>query len=156
MEFKLLYWHWLVLGMILIIAEIFIPSFTVFWFGLGGLLVAGVLLVFPGLTISWQLFIWAVASSILTFLWFKLFKPLMADRTKAGIAREAILGESGQVVRIPGQENRGIVRFTAPLLGNDEWPFLCEQALQIGDRVIVKDISGNTLIVEKRAAESSV
>ena len=68
MEFKLLYWHWLVLGMILIIAEIFIPSFTVFWFGLGGILVAGVLLMFPGLTISWQLFIWAIASIVFTLL----------------------------------------------------------------------------------------
>jgi membrane protein implicated in regulation of membrane protease activity len=153
MEFKLLYWHWLVLGMILIIAEIFIPSFTVFWFGLGGILVAGVLLMFPGLTISWQLFIWASASCVLTFLWFKFIKPLMTDRTKAGISKEAILGESGQVVRIPGQDHRGIVRFAAPLLGDDEWPYICEQDLQIGDRVFVKDISGNTLIVRKRGSD---
>jgi membrane protein implicated in regulation of membrane protease activity len=112
MEFKLLYWYWLVFGMVLIIAELFIPSFTIFWFGLGAILVAGVLLMLPDLAISWQLFIWAIASCILTFLWFKFFKPLMVDRTKAGISREAILGETGQVIRIPEQENRGIVRFT--------------------------------------------
>ena len=35
------YWHWLVFGMILIIAELFIPSFTIFWFGLGALAVGG-------------------------------------------------------------------------------------------------------------------
>ncbi len=104
----------------------------------------------PDLAISWQLFIWAIASCLLTFLWFKLFKPLMADRTKAGISREAILGESGQVIKVPEQENRGIVRFTTPLLGADEWPFICDQDLAVGDRVTVKDISGNTLIVEKR------
>ena len=73
----------------------------------------------------------------------------MKDRTKAGISREAILGESGQVIKLPGQENRGIVRFTTPLLGTDEWPFICEQELAIGDRVMVQDISGNTLIVKK-------
>ena len=150
MEFKLLYWYWLVFGMILIIAEIFIPSFTIFWFGLGAILVAVVLLVLPDLAMSWQLFIWAIASCVLTFLWFKLFKPLMADRTKAGISREAILGESGQVIKVPEQENRGIVRFTTPLLGTDEWAFICDQDLAVGDRVTVKDISGNTLIVEKR------
>ena len=153
MEFKLLYWYWLVFGMVLIIAELFIPSFTIFWFGLGAILVAGVLLIFPDLAISWQLFIWAIASCILTFLWFKFLKPLMADRTKAGISREAILGESGQVIRIPAQEKRGIVRFTTPLLGADEWPFICEQDIVVGDRVIVKDISGNTLIVEKRGSD---
>ncbi len=47
MEFKLLYWYWLVFGMVLIIAELFIPSFTIFWFGLGAILVAGVFLVLP-------------------------------------------------------------------------------------------------------------
>jgi len=153
MEFKLLYWYWLVFGMVLIIVELFIPSFTIFWFGLGAILVAGVLLMLPDLAISWQLFIWAIASCILTFLWFKFFKPLMVDRTKAGISREAILGETGQVIRIPEQENRGIVRFTTPLLGADEWPFICDQTIATGDRVIVKDISGNTLIVEKRGSD---
>ncbi len=153
MEFKLLYWYWLVFGMVLIITELFIPSFTIFWFGLGAILVAGLLLMLPDLAISWQLFIWAIASCILTFLWFKLFKPLMVDRTKAGISREAILGETGQVIRIPEQEKRGIVRFTTPLLGSDEWPFICDQQITTGDRVVVKDISGNTLIVEKRGSD---
>jgi membrane protein implicated in regulation of membrane protease activity len=153
MEFKLLYWYWLVFGMILIIAELFIPSFTIFWFGLGAVLVAGVLLALPDLAISWQLFVWAIASCILTFLWFKFIKPLMADRTKAGISREAILGESGQVISIPAQEKRGMVRFTTPLLGTDEWPFICEQDLEVGDRVTVRDISGNTLIVAKRGSD---
>ena len=150
MEIKLLYWYWLVFGMVLILAELFIPSFTIFWFGLAAILVAGVLMMLPDLATSWQLFIWAIASCIFTFLWFKLFKHLMADRTKAGISREAILGESGQVIKVPAQENRGIIRFNTPLLGADEWPFICEQDLVVGDRVTVKDISGNTLIVGKR------
>jgi membrane protein implicated in regulation of membrane protease activity len=153
MEFKLLYWHWLVWGMLLIIAEIFIPSFTIFWFGLGGIIVAGLLYLFPDLLLSWQLFFWAIASCGFTFLWFKLFKPLMKDRTKAGISREAILGESGQVIKVPEKGKRGIVRFTTPLLGDDEWPFISEEKIAPGDRVFVKDISGNTLIVEKRVAE---
>lgn len=149
MEFKALYWYWLVFGMVLIIAEIFIPSFTIFWFGLGAIIVAGFLWLFPDLALSWQLFIWAIASCVFTFLWFKIFKPMMVDRTKAGVSREAILGESGQVIKIPQAERRGVVRFTTPLLGSDEWPFICEEEIALGDRVVVKDISGNTLIVEK-------
>jgi len=150
MEFKVLYWHWLVFGMLLIIAEMFIPSFTIFWFGLGALIVALILWLLPELTVSWQLFVWAIASIAFTAFWFKFFKPLMTDRTKAGISREAILGESGQVIKIPEEGQRGKVRFATPLLGTDEWPFICEQEVGSGDRVFVKDISGNTLIVEKR------
>jgi membrane protein implicated in regulation of membrane protease activity len=149
MEAKIFYWYWLVFGMVLIIAEIFIPSFTIFWFGLGAIIVGGLLFFFSDLSFSWQLFTWAVASCLFTLLWFKFFKPLMSDRTKAGISREAILGENGQVVKIPAGKNHGIVRFTTPLLGSDEWPFICEEAVNLGDRVFVKDISGNTLVVEK-------
>ncbi|MBI5556235.1 MAG: NfeD family protein [Deltaproteobacteria bacterium] len=150
MNFNIVDWYWLVFGMVLIIAEMFIPSFTIFWFGLGALLVGGVLWLFPGLSLSWQLFIWAMASSLFTFLWFKFFKPLMPDRTKAGVSREAILGETGQVIKSQVENKEGVVRFTTPLLGSDEWPFICEETVNPGDRVYVKDISGNTLIVGKR------
>ena len=45
--FQMLYWHWLVFGMILMLLELVVPSFTIFWFGLGGLVV-GVLLLVSG------------------------------------------------------------------------------------------------------------
>jgi hypothetical protein len=135
--------------MLLIIAELFIPSFTIFWFGLGGLVVAGLMLLFSGIGFAWQLFIWAIASCMFTFLWFKFIRPKMADRTKAGISREAAIGETGQVIREPSRERRGIVRFATPLLGSEEWPFICETDVELGDRVAVTDISGNALIVKQ-------
>ena len=144
------YWHWLVFGMILVMAELAIPSFTIFWFGLAGLLVGIILLLVPAVGFTWQLFIWAMGSCVMTLLWFKFLKPLMADRTKAGISREAIVGESGQVIRAPADKQRGTVRFTTPILGAEEWPFICDSEVRIGDRVVVTDISGNTLIVAKR------
>ena len=150
MEFQVMAWHWLVLGMVLVAVEIFLPSFTIFWFGLGAFVLAGILWLFPRTGLSLQLFIWAVASCGFTFVWFKYLKNLMPDRTKAGVSREAALGESGQVIKVPQADIRGRVRFATPLLGSDEWPFICDQQTQVGDRVFVKEISGNTLIVEKR------
>ena len=150
MEVTLLYWHWLVFGMLLMAAEMFIPSFTIFWFGLGGMVVAGLLGVNPEIAVSWQLVCWAVASSVFALLWFKLLRPKMTDRTKAGIAREAIAGESGQVIKAPTEHSRGSVRFTTPVLGDDEWEFICDVEVIVGDRVFIKELSGNTLLVEKR------
>lgn len=150
MDITLLYWHWLVFGMLLMAAEIFIPSFTIFWFGLGAMVIALVLLILPGLAISWQVLLWALASSLFALLWFLLLKPRMIDRTKAGIAREAVVGESGQVIRRPTSHARGIVRFTTPLMGDDEWEFICSSEVEPGDRVWVTELSGNTLLVEKR------
>ena len=150
MDFTFLYWHWIAFGMLLIMAELFIPSFTIFWFGLGAILVGFILLIAPDLPVNWQLFFWAISSIAFTFFWFRFLKPRMGDRTKAGLSREAVLGESGQVIRTPIEGERGIVRFSTPLLSADEWPFICEQEVATGDRVFVKDVSGNTLIVEKK------
>ncbi len=150
MEVQIQDWHWLVLGMLLILAELFVPSFTLFWFGLGALVVAAGLRLAPQMGLSGQIFIWACASAVFTLLWFRLIRPRMKDRTTAGISREAVLGESGRVIRPPEENRRGMVRFATPLLGADEWPFICEDPVKAGDRVFVRDISGNTLIVEKR------
>ncbi|MDJ0782519.1 MAG: NfeD family protein [Desulfosarcinaceae bacterium] len=143
----ILYWHWLIFGMLLMMMELFIPSMTILWFGLGGLLVGIWLWVAPGTAFSLQLFVWALASCACVFLWFKLLKPRMVHKTTAGISREAVLGEVGRVIKAAEEDRLGRVRFTTPLLGEDEWSFRCEGPVAIGDRVAISDISGNTLIV---------
>lgn len=144
------YWYWLIFGMVLILSELIIPSFTAFWFGLGAIAVAGISLIFPTRSLTIQLLFWAAASTLFTFFWFKYFRPHMVTRTKSGLSKEAILGESGDVIRAPINDRPGIVRFSVPLLGSDEWPFTCEESLKSGDRVIIEDFLGNMLIVKKR------
>lgn len=144
---ELAYWHWLVFGMILIMLELFVPSFTIIWFGLGALLVGSILWILPDTSLTLQLLFWTLSSIAFTAFWFKVMKPRMVDKTKAGISREALLGECGQVIRVPGEDNRGTVRFSMPLLGSDEWSFICDSPVHIGDRVMVRDVSGNTLVV---------
>ena len=135
MEFVIQDWHWLAFGMLLVMAEVFIPSFTIFWFGLGAVIVAAILWWVPDFAVSWQLVVWALSSSLFAALWFRFLKPLMVDRTKAGIAREAISGESGQVIKVPQPGGRGVVRFTTPLLGDDEWDFICDSDAENHNRV---------------------
>ncbi|MGH8475372.1 MAG: NfeD family protein [Methylococcales bacterium] len=149
-EFQVVYWHWLLLGIVLAMAEMFLASFTILWFGLGAILVGVVLLVIPSMSLNFQLFAWIIFSGGFAIFWFKYFRPRMVDKTKAGIAREAVIGESGTVIKTPMEGSRGIARFTIPVLGEDEWEFICEQPVSVGDRVHIKDFSGNTLIVTKR------
>lgn len=147
MGFEPAYWHWIVFGIGLMLLEIILPSFTALWFGLGGIVVGVLLFLLPEMTLTLQVVLWTLFSSVLTWLWFRYLKPLSIDKTKAGLSREAILGEVGQVLSIPSEERRGTLRFPAPILGNDEWLFISEDELAIGDRVRVIDVSGNSLIV---------
>jgi inner membrane protein len=143
------YWHWVVFGVILILSEIALTTFFIFWFGVAAVMLGGILFIAPELSLSWQIFIWTLLSSVLALIWFKYLKPLSIDRTKAGLSREAIIGEVGQVISVPNAEKRGRMRFPAPILGADEWLIIASEPLSEGDRVRVKDVSGNSLIVEK-------
>ena len=144
------YWYWLAFGMGLMAVEIFLPSFTALWFGIGAIIVGVLLLAMPGISLTWQVLIWAIASATFTVAWFRYFRNRSPDRTKAGLGREAVLGETAIVLHAPVGEKRGMLRFATPKLGSDEWQFICRQAVTEGDRVIVDDVSGNTLIVSKR------
>lgn len=148
MEIQLLYWHWLLLGMVLMIAEIFVPSFTILWFGLGAIIVGLLSIVFD-LSFSIQMVVWAISSALFTFMWFKFLKPKKNDMKTSDGAREAVIGEAGKVIKAPTEGSRGIVRFVTPVLGDDEWEFITEDDVELGDRVYIRDFSGNTLIVAK-------
>ena len=148
MELQMLYWHWLVLGVVLIVAEIFIPSFTILWFGLGALVV-GVAALMVEMSLSLQVLLWSIFSVLFTVLWFKLVKPRMVDSSNSEMAREAAIGESGQVIKLPAGDTRGKLRFSTPILGEDEWEFSCDSEVALGDRLHIQEISDSVLIVAK-------
>jgi inner membrane protein len=147
----ILWWYWLSFGLILICTELFVPSFTIIWFGLGACLVGLFLVLFPDSSFTVQLFTWTAASSVLTVLWFRLLKPKMLDKTTAGMSQEAILGETGMVVKSNTTPlEKGRVRFTLPVLGSEEWDYTSTDLLQPGDYVRVSGIDGHVLKVEKK------
>ena len=72
----------------------------------------------------------------------------MQDKTRSGMAHESMVGKVATVLDYHTATSRGQLRFSAPVLGEDEWRFICEQPLKPGDRVCVIDFSGNDLIVK--------
>jgi membrane protein implicated in regulation of membrane protease activity len=66
------------------------------------------------------------------------------------MSREKMIGQVGTVIELNlSHEGRGKMRFPAPILGDDEWQFICVDTIEVGSRVIVKEFSGNSLIVSK-------
>ena len=143
------YWHWIVIGLLLSCLEIFVPSFVMLWFGIAAILVGLIILVIP-MSFTFQLLIWIAISVGLLVFWHKKISPRMKNETLAGLSREAIIGKDGIVLDYSSEQGRGKMRFSAPVLGNDEWEILSEETIQAGDRVKVTDLSGNTLIVKPK------
>ena len=149
MNIDLLYWHWIVIGIALMLVEIFVGSFFIFWFGAAAVVVGLLTVLAPNLGAIVQLLLWGTLSTGFAVAWFKYLKPLSKDRTNAGLSKEALLGQIGQVLSPPNGESKGMLRFPDPVLGNDEWLIISQDDLQIGDRASVIDLSGISLIVKK-------
>ena len=147
LDSSILYWHWIVFGLLLITLELLTPVFVMLWLGLAAVIIGVIDLIIP-LGFSTQLIIWAVLSTLFVFLWHKLISPKMANRTLAGLSREAIIGQTGMVIFYNEEQGRGKLKFPAPIIGNDEWAFIYDGTLKNGDKVQVVDISGNSLIVK--------
>ncbi len=146
---KLLWWHWLVIGISLIGLELVIPSFTIIWFGLGGLLVALLVFLFPAIPVWLQLLLWTVASVLFTVIWFRYLRP-GKNNTHSGQSKEAIVGETGMIIRgTTDSYAKGVVRFRIAILGADEWTCYSDAPLEQGVNVRVDDIEGQILKVTK-------
>ncbi|NNG75069.1 NfeD family protein [Acinetobacter sp. ANC 4277] len=148
MEFAFEPWHWFVLGILLILSELVIPAFAALWFGLAAIMVGVLLWMFPMMGFTTQLVTWIILSVLCTLLWFKFIKPLSIDKTKAGLSREATIGQVGMVIQTHMEHDLITVRFPMPVLGSDEWNCRTLTPVQVGDRVRVVDILGNDLVVK--------
>ena len=62
-----LWWHWLLLGVSLTLAELRFGTWYVCWFGVAALLVSALLYHYPGATFGAQFFLWLVAAA--TLVW---------------------------------------------------------------------------------------
>lgn len=147
-------WHWFVLGVALMLLELILPMFAALWFGLAALVVGIIVFLFPSMSFAVQIWLWIILSIACTVLWFKWIKPLSVDKTKAGLPREATIGQVGIVIQVGLMHDQVRVRFTLPVLGSDEWNCRTLQSVQIGDRIVVTDISGNDLVVKPYQSSS--
>lgn len=144
---ELVWWHWMVFGLALGLAELAVPSFFLIWFALGALLVGAALLVAPELSLAAQILLWTLASAAMTILWFKVLRD-KSNLMRSGQADD-VLGEIGVLVRAVQPFEKGEVRFQKPVMGSEVWPCLADEAIAAGERVRVLAVDGQLLKVGK-------
>ena len=141
-------WKWIAAGLALAALELVVPSFTIIWFGLAAVVVGLVSFVAGIESLPVQLGLWAVLSIVFTFAWFKFFRQ--ETKTLSGQGKEAIIGKSGIVIKVNDSTfHSGVIRFPISVLGSDEWAYITDDPLQVGDRGVITDIAGGKLVVKK-------
>ncbi|WP_290001116.1 hypothetical protein [Faucicola atlantae] len=79
-------WHWLILGFILIILELFVGAWVCLTSGLAAVIV-GLLVGLVGLNVLFAVLLWLALSAVLTWLSVAYIRPKMRNRTTAGSRR---------------------------------------------------------------------
>ena len=134
---------WIIIMSILLIIEAVTPNFVTIWFAIGtlGATIASVC----GLGLWWQICIFTVLSAI-TLILTKPFvkKKLKLETTKTNL--DAVIGKTAIVTdSITGDKFAGAVK-----VAGKEWSAVCYECdILQGEKVIVKDIKGVKLVVEK-------
>ncbi len=140
------------LGVILIIAEIFTMGFVLFWFGLGAIAAAAVGLF--GLGMPWQFVAFVVVSVGMTAMSRTLFSRYFSigqeSRIKMGV--ESMPGQIGTVtIESKGALNEGAVKVYGSVW--TAYPIDGETQLVEGEKVEVVEIRGSSIYVRRASNE---
>lgn len=136
----LAFWHWLVLGVVLVIIEVFAPGAFFLWLGISAGIVGSVLWIFPG--ISWEL-------QILFFAILSIASVVIARRYLTAHPLETDLPNLNQ----RGQQYVGrIFTLTEPVVNgqgkiqvdDSTWKITCEDC-PAGTKVTIDGVDGVVL-----------
>ncbi|MDO5054041.1 MAG: NfeD family protein [Pasteurella oralis] len=138
-------WHWLILGFVLLIAEIVIPGVFLLWWGLAALVTAGIMALIPSLSLTVLVISYAILALIFSVVWWKYqHSKDKSDQSHSSLNQRdhAMLGAKGTVKEMA---RNGIGRGH---FGDTTWRIQGNQ-LQVGDLVEVIGVEGITLLVNK-------
>ena len=143
---------WLVLGVVLIIAEVFTLGFVLLWFGIGAVVAAFVGLLGGGFLL--QFLVFAIVSIALTAMSRTIFAKYLShrdeDTVKMGI--DALPGQIGMV----SVASKGALKEAAVKVYGSTWtafPVDGETELTEGEKVEVVSVRGSSIYVRRVAGE---
>jgi len=140
---------WLIVGVALIVAEIFTLGFVLFWFGIGAL--AAAFAGFLGLGVGWQFLVFAVISIALTAMSrtiFLKYLPLGDDENNVKTGMDALPGKVGTVT----SASKGALMEAAVKVYGTTWtayPMDGESEFVEGEKVEVVQIKGSSIYVRR-------
>lgn len=109
-----MWWLWIIVAVIFVIAEIFTAGFFLFWFGVGATVTA--VAAFFGLDIIWQWVIFIAVTATL-FTVSRPFAERFTHKQPPGIGADRFVGRRGVVLEeIDNIKNTGRIR-----IDKDEW-----------------------------------
>lgn len=146
----MLYWQWLAIGLVFLILEMLVPGAVLMWFGIGAILLGGLLLMGLEFTLPVQLLIFSALSLVGLVVGRRFINWNKATGDKPNLSRrgDAHIGKTYFLVKAI-ESGRGTVR-----VGDSDWR-VSGNDLPVGSKVKVIGIDGATLEVEAVEEQSA-
>lgn len=141
------FWCWLILGMVLLISEFFLPGFIIFFFGVAACAVSIVTFLAPELGLAWQILIFAIFSVVLLVISRRYIPGVFRGNNticEVDIDLDDVSGETAVSVTDIQPDGNGKVEFRGTL-----WNAMSGEEIQCGECVRIISRKNITLIVEK-------
>ena len=142
---SLLWWHWIILGILLITVEIFIGTFFMLGLGVSAIIVGGMAFFYP-VTLEIELIIWILFSLLSIAIWFKYLRDKSVENSGQS---NYSLKTKGTIEEPISAYGRGKVRFDRPVLGNTIWHATAKQDISLTSRVRIVEVKGQLIEVEE-------
>ena len=138
-----LWWHWIILGIVLLIAEITAGTFFMLGLGIAAIITGCIDLLFET-SFTAELFIWITLCLISIAAWFTWVKEKTITQSGQSNYRLDTLGTVTQEIK---PHRRGTVLFDAPVLGNTTWHATAKINIAKETRVKIVEINGQLIEV---------
>jgi len=142
----ILWWHWLVFGLLLLLLEILTGTFFVLTLAIGALIV-GIISFLITLSFNSELTLWIIFSLIGIAIWYSFMKNKKTPEVGQSNYRFNTLGSVTKKIK---PYKRGQVVFDKPVLGNSSWVAISDKELEVGQRVKIVEVNGQLIKVERR------
>ncbi len=144
-------WAWGVLGLILLGLEMATGTFYILWFGVAGLLVAGLTWLAPSMSLTLQVFLFAVLSLGSLLIWKQFYKKNEVD-LRVGQSQGDEIGRLGTITEAVSAKQNGKIQFAQGVMGSREWAAIATEDLEVGAEAVIVAIEGNALRVARKTA----
>jgi len=141
----ILWWHWISLGLFLLILEMNTGTFVILGLGVSAVIV-GIVDFFTPMTFQNQILTWITLSLISLWAWKKWMRTPHVSNTGQSDHSLDTLGTVNQEIH---PYKRGKVTFDTPVLGNTTWHATATEQIEKGARVKINEINGQLIAVTK-------
>ncbi|OON39575.1 hypothetical protein BTJ39_13040 [Izhakiella australiensis] len=135
MDISIIWWAWIIVSGLFLLVELMTTTFFGLWMAIAALVPALVALIWPELSIEWQLGLWIIAMLLCGWLWSRYNRKYNSPEA----LEDSLSGQIGVLARGCSSTQQGLLLLQKPVMGASEWRCVSDEPLPADTRVVVTE-----------------